>query len=787
MAAKTELKVKAARIREEMARTGRLVLRAPALVRAAEYLIRFTLGAVLAGADIFGGYAPFGLSMVGCSGSGVDGFSALLGACVGYLSFRGLTEGLRYVAAAMLIFSVSFAFFDVRPYKRTWFMPLVSALLSGATGFVYLGEGGWEVSTVIYFLTELLLTGAGVYFFRIAFSPWTSPREDGSLTHRQLTSLLILGGAVLISLAQLTILGDAISAGRILCALVVMVCASQGGLGVGAAVGVAAGLCMDLAQGGPQFYCTVSYGFAGLMTGVFKGQTKMTCAVTYVLTNAVTVLWAWGGGLHLPLLYEVFAGSVLFLLMPDKFLRKVSAHLTHEKEETTSDRAACYVQGHLVETAGAFRELYDSMKGVFRSSAPNDADMTVVFDRAADKVCRRCAIRDACWQRDYNSTFNALNDALPAMVDRGRGEAKDFPQHFSSRCLHFPQFLAASNEELTAVLCRRQYKSRLQENRSAVCRQYGELSTLLNAAAAELSAELTPDPVREKRLRQHLTALALEGDAWVYYDEAGHLRCEVEGPDLTPLREEGERKVLSALLGVELRTADPGLSGALEKLVFTQVEPLQAVMGVAAQQKDGETVSGDAGTLFRTDTGVLYILLCDGMGSGPAANRESKLAIRLLEKFLKAGVDPESALRTLNSALALRNEEEGGFTTVDLLQVDLFTGESALYKFGAAPTYIRRGGSVSRITGAALPAGLAAGERVAPDVSRLQLEAGDTVVLVSDGVTSGREDQWLRATLASFSGESPKDLARALVSPEEETRASDDRTALVVRLTPREG
>ena len=48
MAAKTALKVKAARLREEMTRTGRVVLRAPALVRGAECAIRFSLGAVLA-------------------------------------------------------------------------------------------------------------------------------------------------------------------------------------------------------------------------------------------------------------------------------------------------------------------------------------------------------------------------------------------------------------------------------------------------------------------------------------------------------------------------------------------------------------------------------------------------------------------------------------------------------------------------------------------------------------------------------------------------------------------
>ncbi|WP_295632312.1 SpoIIE family protein phosphatase [uncultured Intestinimonas sp.] len=789
MAAKSDLKVKAAQIREEMAQTGKLVLRAPALVRAAEYLIRFTLGAVLAGAEIFGGYAPFGLSMVGCSGSGLDGFSALLGACFGYLSFRGLTDGLRYVAAAILIFSVAFAFFDIRLYKRTWFMPVVSALLSGATGFVYLGEEGWEVSTVIFFLTELLLTGAGVYFYRLAFSPWTSRREDGALTPRQLTSLLILGGTVLISLAQLTVLGDTISAGRVLAALAVMVCASQGGLGMGAAVGVAAGLCMDLAQGGPGYFFTVAYGCAGLVTGVLQGQSKTVCAVAYDLTNAVVVLWAWEGGVELPLLYEVFSASVLYLLLPDRFLRKVRSRLIREKGTDTADRAAAYVRERLNETASAFRELYDTMKGAFRRPAPNDADLTTIFDRAADRVCRRCALRDACWQRGYNDTFNALNDALPAMAQRGRGEASDFPQHFTSRCLHFPQFLAASNEALTAVLCRRQYKSRLQENRAAVCRQYGELSALLGAAAAELSAELTPDPVREKRLRQHLTALALEGDAWVYYDEHGHLRCEVEGPDLAPLQEEQERASLSALLGMELREPEEGAAsgenGGPERLVFTQAEPLRAVMGAAARQKDGETVSGDAGALFRSASGKVYVLLCDGMGSGPEASRESRLAVRLLEKFLRAGVEAETALKTLNSALALRNEESGGFTTVDLLEVDLFTGEAALYKLGAAPTYVRRGSSVSRITGSALPAGLAAGDRVAPDISRLRLEAGDLVVLVSDGVTTGREDQWLRSALAAFHEGSPKDLARTLVSPEEGEKAADDRTALVVRIDAR--
>ena len=78
MATKEKLKTKAARVREEARETGKVILRAPALVRAAECVIRFLLGAMLSGAEIFGGYAPFGLGLVAASGSGLDGFCALL-------------------------------------------------------------------------------------------------------------------------------------------------------------------------------------------------------------------------------------------------------------------------------------------------------------------------------------------------------------------------------------------------------------------------------------------------------------------------------------------------------------------------------------------------------------------------------------------------------------------------------------------------------------------------------------------------------------------------------------
>ena len=174
------------------------------------------------------------------------------------------------------------------------------------------------------------------------------------------------------------------------------------------------------------------------------------------------------------------------------------------------------------------------------------------------------------------------------------------------------------------------------------------------------------------------------------------------------------------------------------------------------------------------------------MGSGPVAREDSDTALRLLEKFLRAGLEPQEALNTVGEALALRGEEEGGFTTVDLLQIDLFSGRCAVYKLGAAPTYLRRGGSVERLSGDSLPAGVAAGSGGVPDAFELALDAGDCVLLVSDGITTGRDDRWVRQLLSEFDGLSPQELAgRVLIESGGRNEGGDDRPVLAIKLDVR--
>ena len=782
MAVKEVFKEQVDRLRHEGFQVAQKGMSGPAVLLAMDAGIHFCLAAVLAGGMVFQTYAPLGVALVAGAGCGVCGGAALIGACLGYLTLLGFADGLRYMATAILTFSIAFAFHDIRPLQRPWAIPLVAGALNAATGYVYLSHSGWRTADVIFFLGEILLTVVVGWSCRMVLLPTQMGRRGTPtvLSQRRQIGAVVLLCAVLISLDSFAVFAG-LSLGRILAVVLILSASWALGATQGVILGVTAGLALDISALGMPLYA-MSFGVSALAASAFHERRRLWAAVSYVLANAAAVLWTWNLGLPLSILYEVFLGSMVFMLLPLPWLTALKALTTTpepEPQPTTNDgRGIRRARIQLESTSLAFRALCDCLRQSLHPPE-NDGDVATVFDRAACRVCRQCALRSTCWERDYVTTFNALNDATPAMVARGRGEREDFPQYFSSRCIHFPVFLEAVNVEFSSLLYRRQYNNRIQDSRSAVCRQYAQLSTLLSGAATELAQEISPDPITENRLQHYLSTNNLKSESCIFRDHRNRLHIELSGTDAPTLLQQQHVSALSLALDTPLR-------GEVNKhgVALLQDSTLMAVAGVAARKKDGEMVSGDSGSYFKGDDGKLYLLLCDGMGSGEGARQESSLAIRLLEQLLRAGVSAEQALITLGSALGLRGEEVGGFTTVDLLEIDLFSGDGGVYKLGAAPTYIKRGASIRCITGTSLPAGLGWEDHSAPDFTRIHLNAGDCVLMVSDGIVGTADDAWLRQRLVDFDGASPKQLARSLITDSPEN-ATDDRTALMVRIDQR--
>lgn len=653
-------------------RYGQITLGREQSARLLGWGIRFFLSAALTASQTPGGYAPFALGCVAASGPGADGAAALLGCLTGALLFLNFADALPFLATGLLILTAATAFQGTAFLMRRQVLALTAAGLCFAVGGIYVIESLSPLDDLTPCVAAAGLTGAAAWFFQPLFQPETD--------HPEAESVLFLVASLLLALQDLEILG--LSTARILLCVLLAYTAYERGAVAGASAGLGLGLTADLCAGTGSGIFTAGFGLAGLLTGSRAGQHRAGAALAFLAACLAALLPA-REPLAQPLVLESVVGMGLFLALPGRLFGGKRVRRAEIPEHQTA--AGNRLKEQLTRAAGALRSLYDCMgRGTAASTEENPA---IVFDRAAEKVCRGCALCDLCWQREYTGTFNALNDATPMLLERGRALAKDFPGYFSSRCIHLADFITAVNGELSAFLLRRQYRRQLEETRRSAQGQYAQLSELLTATAAGLGESVPASG-------------------------QGDFVCRV---------------------------------------------------GAVLRPKEGETVCGDTVVSFRTETGLWCLLLADGMGSGEPARKESALTCRLLRQFLEAGIAPEAALKTLNSAMALRGADTGSFTTVDLCTCNAATGESAFYKFGAAPSYLKKGGNVRRITGGSLPVGLR-GAPAVPDVTRVTLDPGGFAVMISDGVADPGRDEWLQDLLAGWEGEDPQELAGLILA-----------------------
>lgn len=648
--------------------------------------VRFFLAGALSATQTAGGYAPFALGCVAASGPGFGGAAALLGSCVGALMFMDFAGALSFCATAVLIFTAAMAFQGMPALEKPVVMPILAAVMVLSVGGIYILQSLSPEEMVLPCAVAAALAGVSAWFLQVLLQH----TESGAASD----GILFLCAILLLALGELTI--GQLSLGRMLLCTLLAYTAFDREPMTAIAAGLGVGLMTDLVLGSESLY-TAAYGIGALLAAM--RSRRFTAAVAFFCGMLAAALPSQKEA-ALPLLIEGLAGTILFLLLPAKAFGGKRVQRQQVGENTQISR----LKAQLTKAASALRDLYDSMGRELPQ--PTEENPAVVFDRAAEKVCRECALCQLCWQKEYTMTFNALNDATPFLLERGRAMAKDFPPHFASRCIHLTDFMQAINGELSAYLLRQQYRKQLEETRRSAKGQYAQLSDLLTATAASFG-EVPP-------------------------------------------------------------------SGG---------EDLRVQIGAALKPRNGEIVCGDTIESFRTQEGAWCLLLADGMGSGEEARRESALTCRLLRQFLEADIAPEAALKTLNTAMALRGAETGSFTTVDLCICKGKSGDTTFYKFGAAPSYLKKGGTVRRVTGVSFPVGLR-GNPASPDITQVTLEKGGFIVLISDGIADSGRDEWLLNLLAGWEGEDAQTLANLILSESIRREKLQDDCAVQVMYRP---
>ncbi len=215
-------------------------------------------------------------------------------------------------------------------------------------------------------------------------------------------------------------------------------------------------------------------------------------------------------------------------------------------------------------------------------------------------------------------------------------------------------------------------------------------------------------------------------------------------------------------------------------LSFNERANYRLEVGFAQHSAEGH-LCGDTVKIIDDGKGHSILIISDGMGKGSRAALDGAMGAGLLSKLIHAGFGFDCALKVVNCALLVKSNDES-LATLDIANIDMFTGKCEILKSGAPASYILKGKAISKCELFSMPAGILRGIEFARRTAVLSLE--DSIVLMSDGISDSGE-VWLKETLKSVSALPSQEAADYILSSALELNNGehlDDMSVIVARL-----
>lgn len=755
------------------------------------------LGFFLGRAALMGELWPFGVAFVAAVQWVFPraGVVSWLAAVAGQFSLARDTQAFLNVAVLALAWlAVKGVPRDVRHGR--WVVAGLAAGIDVAVKVGWLAFAHPSLYAYVTVLFEGVFACALTFLFSHAL-PWLQRRPGAAgLSLEGFIPLLILFAGVVAGAGGLS--AGPVTLKGFLGRTAVLFAAGAGGGGLGAAAGAVVGV---LPVVGYTFVPGVvgAYAFTGLVAGACRALGRLGVVLGFLVTSIILALYVVEPGQLHGVLAETGGACLVYILVPARWLDSFRVWLPLAPVEPActlhvTPAGECGVARRLQNWAYVFRELARTFQYASQVKRRYEEERLQAFIATIGaRVCETCSFYRSCWEREFYKTYNQLLDVLDLIEAKGHLEVEDLPEDLRTRCARARELILTASCLFEAFKVDRYWQRRFDEGRELVAEQLKGVSQIIEKIGADTARgeglegleERLREEFRRRRLPVSATGVGLSRNGQVEVTVtvvcSGNSLCRQE-----------VAAVVSRLLGRPFTppTCDCVAPRGETECTFRLYPALNFTVatGVAKMGKDGSNVSGDSHAFVPLRDGRLAIVMSDGMGAGPQAALESSTTVSLLEHLLESGFAEDLAVKTVNALLALRGLENG-FTTVDLAVFDLYSGRTELIKVGAMPSFLIRGNRVVTLQGNAPPAGILSHLEVASVTKTL--EAGDILVMVTDGVFAGyrgpldRED-WFRGLLAGLQELEPQTLAEVVLTQVLESGTSggvpDDITVVAAQL-----
>lgn len=751
-----------------MEKTAHEQKRIPYALRfAAKQTLTLLAGLLLARTRLFEGLPSLAIAFTAAAPKNCL-LTASAGSIAGALLFSdNPLMGLMGAAAVLACGMISFSLRSVTQTQETPITAMViSFLCCAASGVTTTLASGFSPGNVLMFLCDGVLSGGVAYFYVRAMALWKVLHRPAALDNAEALSLMAGVCALLLSLSSVHVYIFVPS--RILAVWLILLSAELFAETGGGAAGILCGAALEISCKVPGLACC--YALGGLLGGLFARKKRwllplvMTCiAGLYpVLTQDTDALAVFA---------ETAAASAVFCLVPKKIIlrfRKMFGSAT-----LPSDKGLVSVSNKLYTAARALSEItpYLTEQQLRRGKVPGTAFMT---RRVMELACTDCANRKQCWDVEEWETRTALSDCFSLLHDKQYLSPDELPSDFSHKC---------TRRNMLCASCIQAYEENTQSPYSRTADRTGSdpfaaACDLLNDAASRFAeprqllhreSESASQVFRSHGIAVHSASCYAQDGRYSLYVTTEAIGSDVNKTTLT--------HALGRACGCSFALPTVNASGETFRWSFVQTEQFHLRTGTAQHAADGR-VCGDFFLTFARD-GKQYFILCDGMGTGASAAADAEATAEIFASLLRADLSFDCALRTVNSALLLREDTES-VSTLDVLCVDLYTGETVFYKAGAASSFLLHGGKTERIDTPCMPIGILPNARF--ERTERTVKKGDAIVLVSDGTCALRDTPIVDA-LRKFDGGSAQTLAQTILHAgrkNAQKNKEDDSTVLAI-------
>lgn len=714
------------------------------------HILTAVLGFVAARGIIFETLMPFGLAFAGgCSSVFLPSVS--IGVFLGYFLPAIGSGGFRYIAALLAIIAVRLLLSSYKKISESpLFLGIVAVICNLATGII--SYSGVPLD-LIKLAAECILIFGGVFAFWRTFI--TLRRENAGLLTEELACLLICAAILIMGFSKFYVLG--LSIGNIAAVLLILITSKYGGTSAGSICGIAISLSAALTgvfEGGFGIYA-----FLGLAAGVFAILGKYAQAASAIASGIIGLSFMEfkvGSGIFLT---EIFIAAFLFVLMPRSLgitIGKLFYKRTRLSQESSLGHALNLrlnlASSALLDVSSTVTQVSEELGKI------NAPDFKSVLSFIEQDACAGCKLRIHCWETKNASTTQAVMQMINIIKGADLAQSEKALEEFRGRCLRVKKMEDTVKNRYSQYASLITAENRIDEVRQVVSEQFEGISNMLS----ELSVELCDDEQFDCHAAESaVSALSNIGinttECSAKIDKFGRMSLEmkIKLDDDTVLNRLQIMKMLS--LACERDFDIPNISKTGDFAILTANEHAVFRIDFGAEQHTAVSgsVCGDSYKYFNDGKGHFVMVLSDGMGTGGRAAVDGAMASGLMSRLLKAGFGFTCSLKILNSSMLFKSSDES-LATMDIASIDLFTGNTELYKAGAAPTIIRRNGRSGRAESNSLPIGIL--KDVSFDRAGIRLKTDDILLLVSDGVTAGGTE-WIRKEVEAWRDGSAQDLA----------------------------